>query len=185
MADVEQGQLTALLPCAGLGMADVEHGQMRSSKCVYRIASISKCITAAICMALHERGILDIDAPITKYLKDWPEKLVDGEQVRTGRGNWSIENRYGLAGETGQWRTVMDWPGKLVNGEQVWTGQGNWSMENWYGLAGETGQWRTGTAGRRNWSMENRYRLAEETGQWRTDMDRLDYCVQNINMEAH
>ena len=65
----------------GLGNCDVEKATKSRSYSVYRIASISKSITAALAMSLHERGLFDLDRPITYYLPDWPQKVVDGEQV--------------------------------------------------------------------------------------------------------
>merc|ERR1719228_38036 len=46
-----------------------------------RIASISKCLTMAVVAKLWEEGSLDLEASITKYVPDWPDKIVDGQPV--------------------------------------------------------------------------------------------------------
>jgi serine beta-lactamase-like protein LACTB, mitochondrial len=61
----------------GYGLADVENNVPASADTVYRIASLSKPITATAAMKLVEAGRLDLDAPVQKYcsrfpLKSWP-----------------------------------------------------------------------------------------------------------------
>ncbi len=58
----------------GFGIADLEHSVPAKAGTVYRIASISKPITAVAAMQLSERGLLDLDAPIQKYVPSFPEK---------------------------------------------------------------------------------------------------------------
>jgi len=58
----------------GYGLADVENSVLATADTVYRIASISKSITATATMKLVEAGKLDLDAPIQKYCPDFPEK---------------------------------------------------------------------------------------------------------------
>lgn len=65
----------------GFGYSDVENKLLAGTGCVMRIASISKPITMAVLAKLVEEGKVDLDATLDKYLKDWPEKLVDGELV--------------------------------------------------------------------------------------------------------
>ena len=48
-----------------------------------RIASISKPITMAIVAKLWEDNKLDLDEPVTKYVKDWPETVFNNKKVRT------------------------------------------------------------------------------------------------------
>jgi serine beta-lactamase-like protein LACTB len=59
---------------AGYGLSDVENSVPANSDTVYRIASISKSITATAAMELVEAGKLDLDAPIQKYCPDFPKK---------------------------------------------------------------------------------------------------------------
>lgn len=62
---------------AGYGMADVENAVPAAAATVYRLASVSKPITATAVMQLAARGKLDLDAPIQRYVpayadKQWP-----------------------------------------------------------------------------------------------------------------
>src|SRR5271169_144824 len=58
----------------GYGLADVENREPATTDTVYRIASISKSITATAAMKLVETGKLDLDVPIQKYCPDFPKK---------------------------------------------------------------------------------------------------------------
>lgn len=58
----------------GFGLADVENGVPATEQTVYRLASISKPITAVALLQLVERGKLDLDAPVQKYVPSFPEK---------------------------------------------------------------------------------------------------------------
>jgi serine beta-lactamase-like protein LACTB len=58
----------------GYGRADVENGVPAAANTVYRIASVSKPVTAAAAMKLVEAGKLDLDAPIQKYCPAFPTK---------------------------------------------------------------------------------------------------------------
>lgn len=58
----------------GFGQADVENGVPASGDTVYRIASLSKPVTATAAMMLAESGKLDLDAPIQKYCPAFPQK---------------------------------------------------------------------------------------------------------------
>ncbi len=55
---------------AGFGMQNPDTGTAATAETVYRPASISKLFTAAAVMQLAEQGILDIHAPITRYLPE-------------------------------------------------------------------------------------------------------------------
>jgi CubicO group peptidase (beta-lactamase class C family) len=59
---------------SGFGMADLENSVPATSRTLYRLASISKPITATAAMLLYERGKLDLDAPLQKYCPVFPEK---------------------------------------------------------------------------------------------------------------
>jgi CubicO group peptidase (beta-lactamase class C family) len=58
----------------GYGFADIENGVPATADTVYRIASISKSITATAAMKLVEAGKLDLDVPVQKYCSDFPKK---------------------------------------------------------------------------------------------------------------
>src|SRR2546421_237880 len=58
----------------GFGMADVENSVPATSYTLYRLASISKPITATAAMMLWQRGKLDLDAGVQKYCPAFPLK---------------------------------------------------------------------------------------------------------------
>lgn len=58
----------------GFGLSDVENKVAAGAKTVYRLASISKPVTAVAVMQLVEAGKLDLDAPVQKYVPGFPEK---------------------------------------------------------------------------------------------------------------
>ncbi len=59
---------------SGFGLADVENNAPASEYTLYRLASISKSLTATAAMQLWERGQLDLDAPVQKYCPAFPQK---------------------------------------------------------------------------------------------------------------
>ena len=59
---------------AGFGMADLENSVPATSQTLYRLASVSKPITAVAAMQLWQRGKLDLDAPVQKYCPAFPVK---------------------------------------------------------------------------------------------------------------
>jgi len=58
----------------GYGFADLENFVPATAATVYRLASVSKPITAVAVMQLAERGALDLDAPIQRYVPSFPSK---------------------------------------------------------------------------------------------------------------
>jgi len=58
----------------GFGMSDLENFVPAKAATVYRLGSISKPITAVAAMQLVERGKLDLDAPVQKYVPSFPAK---------------------------------------------------------------------------------------------------------------
>jgi CubicO group peptidase (beta-lactamase class C family) len=58
----------------GYGMADLENEVPAKPATVYRLASVSKPMTAVAVLQLHERGLLDLDAPVWRYAPGYPEK---------------------------------------------------------------------------------------------------------------
>ncbi|KAJ8417328.1 hypothetical protein AAFF_G00285550 [Aldrovandia affinis] len=67
--------------CEGLGYADLENRVACCPETVMRIASISKPLTALAVGRLWEAGLLDLDAPVQKYVPEFPEKQFEGEAV--------------------------------------------------------------------------------------------------------
>ena len=71
VAVVENGQYEW---ASGFGFADVENNVPASEHTLFRLASISKPLTATGAMQLWERGQLDLDAPVQKYCPAFPRK---------------------------------------------------------------------------------------------------------------
>jgi CubicO group peptidase (beta-lactamase class C family) len=59
---------------AGFGTADLENFVPATPHTLYRLASISKSITATATLLLWQQGKLDLDAPVQKYCPAFPEK---------------------------------------------------------------------------------------------------------------
>ncbi len=59
---------------AAFGFADVENSVRARPETVYRLASVSKPMTAVAVLHLSEQGLLDLDAPVWRYCQDFPEK---------------------------------------------------------------------------------------------------------------
>ncbi|HEX6737709.1 MAG TPA: serine hydrolase domain-containing protein [Vicinamibacteria bacterium] len=80
----------------GYGMADLENFVPARELTVYRLASVTKPITATAVLQLAEQGKLDLDAPVQKYVPDFPEKAwpVTSRQLLAHQGgvrNWTEE----------------------------------------------------------------------------------------------
>jgi serine beta-lactamase-like protein LACTB, mitochondrial len=71
VAIIQDGQLQW---AASFGMADLENFVPATSGTLFRLASVSKPLTAVAAMQLWERGKLDLDAPVQKYCPQFPQK---------------------------------------------------------------------------------------------------------------
>lgn len=71
LALVDSGRL---IFSKGYGFADVENHVPATPQTTYRLASLSKPITATAVMQLVEKGKLDLDEPIQKYCAAFPQK---------------------------------------------------------------------------------------------------------------
>lgn len=58
----------------GYGMADMENFVPATPATIFRLASVSKPITAVAVMQLVEQGKIDLNAPVQKYLPQFPKK---------------------------------------------------------------------------------------------------------------
>lgn len=58
----------------GFGYSDLENQVAATADTVYRLASISKPITAVAVMQLVEKGTFDLDAPVQTYVPEFPKK---------------------------------------------------------------------------------------------------------------
>jgi CubicO group peptidase (beta-lactamase class C family) len=59
---------------SGFGFADLENNTPVTEHTLFRLASISKPLSATAAMELVERGQLDLDAPVQKYCPAFPQK---------------------------------------------------------------------------------------------------------------
>ena len=71
VAVVEDGEFAW---ASGYGMADLENSVPVTQETLFRLASVSKPISAVAAMELWEQGKLDLDAPIQKYCPAFPDK---------------------------------------------------------------------------------------------------------------
>ncbi len=65
----------------GYGWADREKSRVPDADTVFRIASVSKPFTAIGILQLQEKGLLNVDDPIRKYLPELPA-MADGVTIR-------------------------------------------------------------------------------------------------------
>ncbi|MGQ0646412.1 MAG: serine hydrolase [Gemmatimonadaceae bacterium] len=65
----------------GFGVEDPQRRTPATAQTVYRIGSVSKLFTDIGVMQLVERGVLDLDAPITRYLPDFRPRNVSGQAI--------------------------------------------------------------------------------------------------------
>lgn len=66
---------------AGFGFADPDRKVAASAETVYRVGSVSKLFTDIAIMQLVERGQLDLDAPVTRYLPDFRPRNPSGTPI--------------------------------------------------------------------------------------------------------
>ena len=71
VAIMEKGRIVY---AGAFGTADVENGVIATPETRFRTASIAKTMTATAVLQLHERGDLDLDAPIQTYCSAFPQK---------------------------------------------------------------------------------------------------------------
>jgi serine beta-lactamase-like protein LACTB, mitochondrial len=81
---------------AGFGMSDLENFVPAKTVTLYRLASVTKPITATAVLQLAEKGRVDLDAPIQRYVPGFPEKPwpVTSRQLLCHQGgvrNWTPE----------------------------------------------------------------------------------------------
>lgn len=58
----------------GFGFADLEHQTAASPSTRYRLGSVSKLFTAAIATRLAARNVVDLDAPVQRYVTTFPDQ---------------------------------------------------------------------------------------------------------------
>jgi CubicO group peptidase (beta-lactamase class C family) len=60
------------------GLADREAGRPMAADTIFRFSSVTKPIVAASALVLAERGVLPLDAPVSRFLPAFRPKLADG-----------------------------------------------------------------------------------------------------------
>src|SRR5215469_6170151 len=65
----------------GFGFADPQAKRPATAETVYRVGSVSKLFTDLAVMRLVERGALDLDAPVRKYLPDFKPNNPFGKEI--------------------------------------------------------------------------------------------------------
>jgi CubicO group peptidase (beta-lactamase class C family) len=118
---------------AGFGVTSLEHPLAVTAETLFQTGSISKTFTATAALCLVERGVLDLDAPVRRYLPDL--RLIDDDVAQR------VTTRH-LLTHTGGWLgDYFDDPGRgedaltrmvAVLGElpQVTPLGGHWSYSN-------------------------------------------------------
>src|SRR5688500_10439974 len=71
---VAVGRGSKVVYAEAFGWADLSREMLATPRTIYPVGSISKSMTATAAGLLRERGRLDFDVPIQKYLPDFPEK---------------------------------------------------------------------------------------------------------------
>jgi CubicO group peptidase (beta-lactamase class C family) len=61
----------------GYGYADVASGRTLTTDTLMSVQSITKSVTAWGVMRLKEKGLIDLDAPVSQYLKSWQFPFTD------------------------------------------------------------------------------------------------------------
>jgi CubicO group peptidase (beta-lactamase class C family)/D-alanyl-D-alanine dipeptidase len=69
----------------GFGHEDLKKTKKASAETIYRVGSVSKLFTDIAVMQLVEKGQVDLDAPITKYVRNFKAKNTFHEQPMTLR----------------------------------------------------------------------------------------------------
>lgn len=80
----------------GFGYADAEEQVEASAETVYRVGSISKLFTDIAIMQLVERGELDLDAPVQRYIPDFRPENPFGREITLRQ---LVSHRSGLVRE--------------------------------------------------------------------------------------
>ncbi len=66
-----------LVWAAAQGWADIEAGRAVSTQTLFRIGSTSKAVTATILARLVDAGVMELDAPLSRYRETWPNPAWD------------------------------------------------------------------------------------------------------------
>ena len=94
----------------GFGLAEVENQVPATEKSSYRMASVSKPMTAVAALKLAEMGKLDLDAPVQTYVPYFPRKnkTVTVRQLLSHLGGISHYRDYRVEGNIREPKTVRE-----------------------------------------------------------------------------
>jgi CubicO group peptidase (beta-lactamase class C family)/D-alanyl-D-alanine dipeptidase len=81
----------------GHGFQDPARKTVATADTVYRVGSVSKPITALLLMMLVEQGLIDLDAPVQRYLPDFHPKNTTGKDITLRQ---MLAHRSGLVRES-------------------------------------------------------------------------------------
>lgn len=92
------------------GLADEEDARPATPDTRFRLGSVSKCLTGVAVALLWQRGALDLDAPVQKYVPDFPVKTEGAVTPRLLAAHLSGIPHYGPADrfEPGSYHRVAD-----------------------------------------------------------------------------
>ncbi len=66
----------AVVHFSPLGLADVERNRPMAEDTIFRIYSMSKPLTSIALMQLYERGLMQLDDPVHRYIPEWKDLRV-------------------------------------------------------------------------------------------------------------
>lgn len=95
----------------GFGYANIEQGTTVMPTTKFRVGSISKPLTAAALALLYEQGLLDLDAPVQRYVPSFPEKAKGVITSRLLAGHLAGVRHYGSEAEfmsSKRYNTVLE-----------------------------------------------------------------------------
>jgi CubicO group peptidase (beta-lactamase class C family) len=77
------------------GVLDLESKKPIERDTIFRIYSMSKAITCAAVLILHDEGKLDLQAPVSKYLPEFKDlKVRDGDKDRPAEHEMTVEQLF-------------------------------------------------------------------------------------------
>ncbi len=120
----------------GYGYYDIENGKRADVDTIYLVASISKTVTATAIMQLYERGLLNIDDDVNKYLPfplrnpKYPDKPITIRMLLSHHSSLSVDppgfyayipGDFDVPGYPYPWLENYLVPGKINYKPQVWS----------------------------------------------------------------
>jgi CubicO group peptidase (beta-lactamase class C family) len=107
-----------------VGMADRDAGKPMTTDAIFRIASMTKPITSVAVMMLFDRGRLDLDDPVSKYIPEFekPQVLVRANPLQTRPADKEITIRHLLTHTSGLGYTPSPDIGEIYQKNGIVTG---------------------------------------------------------------